>query len=391
MAAQAARAPPRVCTPLAHLIDADVLREASRHTRQARAPGLDGVTAAAYAAHLAEHRRARQARLRSGRAQAAPVERVWSAQEDGRPRPRGPPTCADKRGQRAVARRRAALYAQDVLDCSYGFRPGCSPQAALHEGRARCLHAGRGWSGDAEVSGAGASLDRPGLREGLRKRGTEGRRGRLLGKGRRAGVRDHGELTPPEPGGGPGGGISPGLATSFLQQGREEWCEREGQPRLKGRSVLTRLAEACVRGCALAADAQKSMAVLPKRCARFGLRSHPTKTTRVVFRKPTARQAAAPGNGTGEVLGFTHYWARTRRGGGGSHTQHSQATAPAAPAGVVAMVSPQPPCASALPRLDAGREAPRALPVLRESRQLPSAGERPSLGGEGVALWAAAA
>jgi hypothetical protein len=64
----------------------------------------------------------------------------------------------------------------------------------------------------------------------------------------------------------------------------------------------------------LEADAQKIMGVLPKRFARFGLRIHPTKTTLVVFRKPKASQAAAHGNGTCEFLGFTHYWARTRRG-----------------------------------------------------------------------------
>jgi len=69
-----------------------------------------------------------------------------------------------------------------------------------------------------------------------------------------------------------------------------------------------------VIGCEWEADAQKIMGVLPKRFARFGLRIHPTKTTLVVFRKPKARQAAAHGNGTGEFLGFTHYWARTRRG-----------------------------------------------------------------------------
>jgi RNA-directed DNA polymerase len=111
-----------------------------------------------------------------------------------------------------------------------------------------------------------------------------------------------------------GGGIAPVLAHIFLPHGLDEWCERAVQPRLKGRSFRTRFADDLGIGCELEADAQKSMGVLPKRCARFGLRIQPTQTTLVVFRKPKARQAAAHGNGTVEFLGFTHYWARTRRG-----------------------------------------------------------------------------
>jgi hypothetical protein len=108
--------------------------------------------------------------------------------------------------------------------------------------------------------------------------------------------------------------ISPVLANIFLHHGLDEWFEREVRPRLKGRSCLTRLADACVIGCAREADAQKIMGVLPKRFARFGWRLHPTKTTLVVFRKPKASQASGQGNGTCEFLGFTHYWARTRQG-----------------------------------------------------------------------------
>jgi hypothetical protein len=70
----------------------------------------------------------------------------------------------------------------------------------------------------------------------------------------------------------------------------------------------------CVMGCAVEADARKIMAVLPKRCARFGLRIHPTKTALRAFRKPSAYQASAEGPGTFDFLGLTHSWARSRRG-----------------------------------------------------------------------------
>lgn len=314
IAAQAARDSARVFTTLAYLIDEDFLREAYRHTSKSSAPGIDGVTAEAYAEHLDENLRDLHERLRSGRYQAAPVERVWIEKEDGSQRPIGKPTFEDKIVQRAVAMLLEAIYEQDFLDCSYGFRPGRSPHAALHELRERCMNEGMGWIVDADVSGYFDSIDRTCLREVLRKRVNDGSILRLIGKWLRAGVMDHGELTHPETGVVQGGVISPVLANIFLHHVLDEWFEREVQPRLKGRSFLTRFADDFVIGCELEADAQKIMGVLPKRFARFGLRIHPTKTTLVVFRKPKASQAAAHGNGTFEFLGFTHYWARTRRG-----------------------------------------------------------------------------
>ena len=133
LAAQAARDSARVCTTLAPLIDADVLREAYRHTSKSSAPGIDGVTAETDAEHLDENLRDLPERLRRGRSQAAPVERVWLEKEAGSQRPIGKPAFEDTIVQRAVAMRLEAIYAPDVLDGSYGLRPARSPHEALHE------------------------------------------------------------------------------------------------------------------------------------------------------------------------------------------------------------------------------------------------------------------
>src|SRR5256885_4958825 len=139
MAAQAARDPERIFPTLAHLIDVDFLREAYRHTSKASAPGIDGVTAQQYAEHLDENLRDLHERLRSGRYQAMPVERVWIEKEDGKQRPIGKPTFEDKIVQRAVAMLLEAIYEQDFYDGSYGFRPGRSPHEALEVLRERCM------------------------------------------------------------------------------------------------------------------------------------------------------------------------------------------------------------------------------------------------------------
>ena len=209
IAAQAAHDPNRVLTTLAHLIDVYFLREAYRKTSKASAPGIDGVTAQAYAEHLDEHRRDLHERLRSGRYQAPPVERVWLEKEDGGQRPIGKPTFEDKLVQRAVAMLLEAIYEQDFYDGSYGFRQGRSPHDALHELRERCMTEDIGWIVDADVSGYFDSIDGTQLREVLRKRVNDGGIMRLIGKWRHAGVMEEGVLTHPETGVPQGGVVSP--------------------------------------------------------------------------------------------------------------------------------------------------------------------------------------
>jgi RNA-directed DNA polymerase len=303
-----------VVTTLAHRIDADFRREAYRQTKQASAPGIDGVTAQASADHLDETRHARYERLRRGRYQAAPVERVWSETEAGGPRPLGKPTFEDKIVQRAGAMLVAAIDEQDFYDCSSGVRPGRSPHAALQAVREPCRQAGRGWIVDAEVSGDVDRLDRTRRREVRRQRVNDGRRWRRSGKWLRAGVMEDGERSPPATGVVQGGVRSPVVAHVFLHQVVDEWLAREVRPRMKGRGVRLRVADDGVIGGAREADARRLMAVRPKRGARFGWSLPPEKTALMGFRKPDTRQGPAPGNGTFDFLGLTHDWTQARRG-----------------------------------------------------------------------------
>jgi group II intron reverse transcriptase/maturase len=314
LAEQAKRDPKRVFTNLAHLIDEDFLREAYRRTRKSSAAGIDGVTAEQYAEHLDENLHDLHDRLQHGRYQAAPVERVWIEKEDGGQRPIGKPAFEDKIVQRAVAMVLEAIYEQDFSDSSYGFRPGRSPHDALRDLRRQCLTKGIGWIVDADVSGFFDSIDRTRLREVLRKRVNDGSIMRLIGKWLRAGVMEGGVLHHPETGIVQGGVISPVLANVLLHHVLDEWFEREVQPRLQGRSVLTRFADDFVIGCEWVADAQRIMAVLPKRFGRFGLSIHPEKTAMIEFSRPMAHKASGDGNGTFDFLGLTHYWARSRQG-----------------------------------------------------------------------------
>jgi RNA-directed DNA polymerase len=214
IAAQAAHDPNRVFTPLAYLIDVDFLREADRQTSKASAPGIDGVTAQAYAAHLDDNLRDLHERLRSGRYQAPPGERVWLEKDDGGQRPIGQPTFEDKLVQRAVAMLLEAIYEHDFCDSSDGFRQGRSPHNALPALRERCMTEEIGGIGEADVSGDCDRIDGTRLREVLRKRVNDGRIRRLIGKGLRAGGMEDGALTHPETGVPQGGVVT--LPTKLL-------------------------------------------------------------------------------------------------------------------------------------------------------------------------------
>ena len=142
----AKQSPTMVMTTLAHHIDAELLREAYRRTRKNGAAGVDGQTGSDYGANLDENLDALLGRLKSGRYRAPPVKRVHIPKGDGRKtRPIGIPTFEDKVLQRAVAMVLEAVYEQDFLPCSHGFRPGRSPHDAVQALWEAMMDVGGGW------------------------------------------------------------------------------------------------------------------------------------------------------------------------------------------------------------------------------------------------------
>jgi hypothetical protein len=143
---------------------------------------------------------------------------------------------------------------------------------------------------------------------------------RLIGKWLNAGVLEEGTVRYPEAGTPQGGVISPLLANIFLHEVLDVWFEQEIKPRLTGRAVLIRYADDAVLGFSHEEDARRVLAVLPKRFGKYGLSLHPDKTRLIEFRRPP-RSGGPKGpldaprrRGTFDLLGFTHYWARSRRG-----------------------------------------------------------------------------
>jgi group II intron reverse transcriptase/maturase len=207
-----------------------------------------------------------------------------------------------------------AIYEQVFYACSHGFRPKKSAHHALREIRENCMNMGIRWILDADIQGYFDSIRRDILREFLRKKMNDGTIIRFIGKWLNAGVMEEGKWTSPETGTPQGGVISPMLSNIFLHYVLDEWFEQEIKPRMKGRCFLSRFADDFVIGFELESDARRVMDVLPKRFGRFGLTIHPTKTKLIEFGRPNREQTSGKGKGTFDFLGFTHYWARSRRG-----------------------------------------------------------------------------
>lgn len=303
--------PKLVLTTLAHHIDIEWMREAYRRTRKDGAVGVDGQTAEQYAGRLDENLGTLLRMAKEGQYRAPPVRRVHIAKDNGSTRPIGIPTFEDKVLQRAVTMVLEAVYEQDFLDCSYGFRPGRSQHQALQTVWGEMMSMGGGWVLEVDIRSFFDTLDHAHLQEILRRRVRDGVMVRLVGKWLNAGVLENGYVTHPEQGTPQGGVISPMLANIYLHEVLDVWFEEEVKPRLRGKAFIVRFADDAVMGFATEQDARRVMEVLPKRFARFGLTLHPEKTRLVPFQRPSD---GGPDPGSFDLLGFRHHWAKSRKG-----------------------------------------------------------------------------
>ena len=322
--AKLARAMPQeALTTLAHHIDIDWLREAYRCTRKDGATGIDRQTADQYASNLEVNLRSLLERAKSGSYVAPPVRRVHipKAGDGSQTRPIGIPTFEDKVLQRAVAMVLEAVYEQSFLDCSYGFRPGRSAHQALRVIQGQTVKMAGKWVLEVDIRNFFGTLDHCHLRNIVRKRVRDGVLLRLIGKWLNAGVMEDGAIQYPEAGTPQGGVVSPILANVYLHEVLDEWFAREVVPRLAGRAILVRYADDLVIIFEHERDARRVLDVLPKRLAKYGLTLHPEKTRLIDFRRPDRRVSVSPDSGdassrpdTFDLLGFTHYWAMSRKG-----------------------------------------------------------------------------
>jgi group II intron reverse transcriptase/maturase len=274
----ASKLPNERLVSLSQHIDIWWLYTAFVRTRKDGAKGIDGQTAEDYQAHLRENLESLVERVKSGSYKAPPVRRVYIPKGSGNEkRPIGIPTFEDKVLQRALVMVLEPIYEQSFHDFSYGFRPGKNQHQALERLWCGLMENKGGWVIDLDIRKFFDTLDHTVLREILDKRIGDGVVRRLIDKWLKAGVMEAGELSYREEGTPQGGVISPMLSNIYLHEVLDEWFVREVQPRMKGKSFMVRFADDAVLGFETKADAERVMAVLPKRFAKYGLTGHPEK------------------------------------------------------------------------------------------------------------------
>jgi len=304
-------------TALLHHVTVDRLREAYRAVRSDAAAGVDGVTWRDYGADLEANLRDLHGRVQRGAYRAMPTRRVFIPKADGRLRPLGIASLEDKVLQRAVVEVLNAVYEEDFLDFSYGFRPGRSQHDALDALAVGITRKKVSFVLDADIRDCFTRLDQGWLERFLEHRIADRRVLRLIQKWLRAGVIEDGEWSSTQEGTAQGASVSPLLANVFLHYVFDLWADQWRRRNARGDVILVRYADDFLVGFEDREDAERFLADLRERFAGFGLELHPDKTRLIEFGRYAAERRQARGlrkPETFEFLGLTHICAKGRRG-----------------------------------------------------------------------------
>jgi len=302
---------------LHHVYDVERLRMAYYAVKHNAAPGVDGETWQYYGENLDENLRDLSDQIRRGAYRAKPVLRAHIPKTDGQKRPIGLPVLEDKIVQRAVVEVLNAIYEQDFLGFSYGFRPNRSPHHSLDALSVGIMTKKVSWVLDADIRTFFDTLKHEWLVEFIKHRIGDWRIVRLIQKWLRAGVLEEGRRIQSEVGTVQGGSISPLLANIYLHYVFDLWVQQWRQKQARGDMIIIRFADDFVVGFQHRFEAERFLTELNERFEKFGLAIHPDKTRLIEFGRFAAQARSKRGQGKPETfnfLGFTHICGKTRKG-----------------------------------------------------------------------------
>ena len=304
-------------TALLHHVTVERLEAAYRAIRPGAAPGVDGVMWGDYGQGLEENLRELHARVHRGAYRASPSRRVFIPKPDGRLRPLGVAALEDKIVQRALVEVLNAVYEEDFLGFSYGFRPGRSPHDALDALFVGITGGKVNWVLDADIRDFFTSLDHSWLVRFIEHRIADKRVLRLIQKWLKAGVVEDGVWSETPEGTPQGASVSTLLANIYLHYVFDLWARQWKQRFARGQVVVVRFADDLVLGFQHRDDAERFWGDLRERFAQFNLGLNDDKTRLIEFGRFAAENRAAQGlrkPETFDFLGFTHMCAKDRHG-----------------------------------------------------------------------------
>jgi group II intron reverse transcriptase/maturase len=303
-------------TSLAHLMDKECLIRAYIGLNPRATVGIDQVTYKEYGDNLQENIEDLLQRLKSKKYRATDIRRKWIPKPDGGQRPLGILTLEDKIVQKAVAMILSAIYEQDFLESSYGFRDKLSAHDALRALELMIIRKSANYILDVDIKGYFDNIDHHWLMEMLRQRIVDRTILRLIGKWLRVGVLDEGKRISRDTGVPQGSVISPLLANIYLHYVLDLWIRKISR-QLIGRIYLIRYCDDFIIGCTNGRDAEMVWNMLHERVRKFGLELSQEKSRQIEFGKKAYIMSEQKGKklNTIDFLGFTHFMTRGRKGG----------------------------------------------------------------------------
>jgi RNA-directed DNA polymerase len=304
-------------TALLHHITVDTLRLAFHALRRDAAPGVDGMTWSDYEADLEPRLADLHGRVHRGAYRPQPSRRTYIPKADGRQRPLAIAALEDKIVQGATAMVLNAIYEEDFLGFSYGFRPGRGQHDALD---ALSVGIGRtkvNWILDADISSFFDTVSQEWLIRFVEHRIGDQRIIRLIRKWLRAGILEDGVVTISDRGTGQGSVISPLLANIYLHYVIDLWANHWRRREATGDMIIVRYADDIVAGFEHEADAHRFLDMMRTRLEEFALTLQPEKTRLIEFGRHAAARREQRGLGKPETfnfLGFTFISGKDRRG-----------------------------------------------------------------------------
>jgi len=304
-------------TSLLHHVNVDLLRLSFFALKKDAAPGVDGLAWRDYETELERNLEDLHKRVQRGAYRALPSRRRYIPKADGRQRPIAICALEDKVVQRAVAVVLNAIYEEDFLGFSYGFRPKRSQHDALDALIVGLTTRKVNWILEVDIRSFFDEVNRDWLGRFVEHRIADPRILRLIQKWLKAGVLENGVVTDSEKGTGQGTVISPLLANIYLHYSFDLWAERWRRREATGDMIIVRYADDIVVGFEHESDARRFWEAMRDRLQKFSLSLHPDKTRLVEFGRFAASNRKQRGLGKPETLGFlgfTLVCSKSRRG-----------------------------------------------------------------------------
>ncbi|MBU6298153.1 MAG: group II intron reverse transcriptase/maturase [Alphaproteobacteria bacterium] len=304
-------------TTLLHHISTEQLRTAFFELKRSAAPGVDGRRWQDYGADLESNLAELHDRVQRGAYRALPSQRRYIPKSDGRQRPLAVAAIEDKIVQRAAAAVLNAIYEEDFLGFSYGFRPKRSQHDALDALIVGITSTSVNWILDADIRSFFDSVDQSWLVRFVEHRIGDKRIIRLIRKWLKAGILEDGVVTVSENGTGQGSVISPLLANVYLHYCFDLWAERWRRREATGNVIIVRFADDIVVGFEHESDARRFWEAMRERLQEFSLTLHPDKTRLIEFGRYAVANRKQRGLGKPETftfLGFTLLCGQSRKG-----------------------------------------------------------------------------